>query len=223
MDTTSPFGIAPGSKTLGERLREARKRLGLSQQEFAERCGVHRKTQESYELGRTLPKGEYWEAIDKLGLDSVFICEGTTRHLEGVSAAEAGCHLFSRLIHELGYSEDESAAISQVIGDKLRAQSQPGLPHDEAKRLELEIAGNLLQVVKESPAWVQPLERESDIDGRLLGKVLAAVESELAQRPLGLALPPEKLGLLASTIYRQARSTGNVDLGLVRDAVALSR
>ena len=40
---------------MGERIKELRKALGLTQQEFADRIKVKRNTVATYEMGRTTP------------------------------------------------------------------------------------------------------------------------------------------------------------------------
>lgn len=61
---------------LGARLREARDKLGITQAEFAELVGVERKTQGSYEAGKTLPKRQYFAALAQIGVDVPYVLTG---------------------------------------------------------------------------------------------------------------------------------------------------
>ncbi|WP_162961855.1 helix-turn-helix domain-containing protein, partial [Pseudomonas aeruginosa] len=45
--------------TIGERLKEERQRLGMSQTELAEQCGVSKNTQLAYEKGERSPDAAY--------------------------------------------------------------------------------------------------------------------------------------------------------------------
>lgn len=61
---------------IGERLREERKRLGFTLDEFAKLGGVGRTTQIAYEKGTTQPGGDYLGAIAAVGADAQFIVSG---------------------------------------------------------------------------------------------------------------------------------------------------
>ena len=74
VDQTSSKGIresiwAKLRKESGARLREERMRLKLSQEAFAEKVGVHRRTQLNYEAGEREPDAAYYEAAASLGID----------------------------------------------------------------------------------------------------------------------------------------------------------
>ena len=58
------------------RIREERKRLGLTQQELADLVGVDRNSQINYERGHRSPPAEYLERLDALGLDACYILTG---------------------------------------------------------------------------------------------------------------------------------------------------
>ncbi len=60
-----------------ERLREERKRLGLSQTKFAEACGVKRTAQTTYETGARAPARAYFQAAAKIGVDTYYVMFGT--------------------------------------------------------------------------------------------------------------------------------------------------
>ncbi len=62
--------------SIGTRLKEARKRLKLKQEDFAERCGVVLKTQSRFERDEFTPSGEYLLALDALGIDASYILTG---------------------------------------------------------------------------------------------------------------------------------------------------
>lgn len=59
------------------RLREERERLGLSQAEMAEKCGVSREIWGKYERGRAVPGGEVLFAFAQAGADILYVITGT--------------------------------------------------------------------------------------------------------------------------------------------------
>jgi transcriptional regulator with XRE-family HTH domain len=61
---------------LGDRLREERERLGLAQGALAERAGVTRKTQYSYEQGVGSPDAQYLVSAAGVGIDVVYVLTG---------------------------------------------------------------------------------------------------------------------------------------------------
>lgn len=65
--------------TIGDRLRQERQRLKLSQDAFGDAAGVGKHSQIRYEKGERSPDGDYLAAIAGMGADVLFIITG--RHL----------------------------------------------------------------------------------------------------------------------------------------------
>ncbi len=63
-------------KKIGDRLREERKRLGLTQTEFGETGGVKLFAQSNYENGKRTPSADYLAAIAKRGVDVAYVVTG---------------------------------------------------------------------------------------------------------------------------------------------------
>ena len=61
---------------VGERLREERERLGLTQTEFGVLLGVSRGTQKNYELGANSLDLRYVAALEEHGVDAAFVLTG---------------------------------------------------------------------------------------------------------------------------------------------------
>lgn len=62
--------------TLGDRLKEERERLGLSQAALGEACGVQRRAQINYEKGERAPDALYLAAFDRAGGDVMYVLTG---------------------------------------------------------------------------------------------------------------------------------------------------
>lgn len=62
--------------TIGDRLREERERLGMTQTEFGALAGVTKATQINYETGRRAPDAGYLAAVAGVGLDVQFVVVG---------------------------------------------------------------------------------------------------------------------------------------------------
>jgi transcriptional regulator with XRE-family HTH domain len=65
--------------SIGDRLRDERMRLGLTQDAFADQVDVGRRTQGNYESGERSPDAEYLAAAAALGVDVMFVITGTQR------------------------------------------------------------------------------------------------------------------------------------------------
>lgn len=62
--------------TIGERLREERERLKLTQPAIAEAAGTTKQTQHAYETNRTPPKASYLSKVASLGIDVAYVVTG---------------------------------------------------------------------------------------------------------------------------------------------------
>jgi transcriptional regulator with XRE-family HTH domain len=74
----------------GERLREERERLGLTQAELGEIAAVAKNTQHNYEKGVRSPDAAYLAAVAAAGVDVLYVVTGqrTPRVEEGLSERE---------------------------------------------------------------------------------------------------------------------------------------
>ncbi|HHA2639008.1 TPA: helix-turn-helix domain-containing protein [Stenotrophomonas maltophilia] len=62
--------------SVGIRLKEERKRLGLTQEAMGLACGVAKRTQILFEQDAHLPGGAYFVAADELGVDVTYVLVG---------------------------------------------------------------------------------------------------------------------------------------------------
>ncbi|MGG7596772.1 helix-turn-helix domain-containing protein [Pseudomonas sp. WC1] len=76
---------------VGNRLREERERLGLSQEEFGIRVGVSRGTQKKYELGTGSSSMDlkYLAALEAFGVDTTYIVTASRTLAAGLPSEES--------------------------------------------------------------------------------------------------------------------------------------
>jgi len=91
---------------LGGRLRAIREATGLSQAAFAEMMGVHRRSQINYELGKRTPALNYFEAMQKAGIDISDLLDWPNETAKDLKAM-AYFHLLSTAVSLLGIKEDK--------------------------------------------------------------------------------------------------------------------
>ncbi len=105
--------------TFGDRLKSERKRIGLSQEQFAVHGGVKRDAQINYENGSRKPDSGYLEAISSLGVDVLYVVTGR-QDLTEMSADEAD------LIRRYREATDavKAAVLGALIGSAAPAKVQ---------------------------------------------------------------------------------------------------
>ena len=87
-------------KNIGGRLREERKRLGLTQTEFGEIGGVKLFAQSNYENGKRTPSAEYLAAVARRGVDVAYVVTGmqgiqtSNSHVENQSLSSVEIPVF---------------------------------------------------------------------------------------------------------------------------------
>lgn len=104
------------SDTIGARIREERKRLGLSQVAFAQAVGVHRRTQVNYESGERNPDTDYLAALAVAHVDVGYVLTGLPDSIE----RQAYAH-FIAVVQEtlelMTCDAEIQAALTQVAAD----------------------------------------------------------------------------------------------------------
>lgn len=107
------------TRSIAERLREERKRLGLTQERFGAEGGVGKLAQLNYEKGERSPDAAYLSALALVGLDVSYVLTGE-RLAAPMTPDEAALLAAYRLLDARG----KAAAIGAVAG--LSVQPVPG-------------------------------------------------------------------------------------------------
>lgn len=78
-------GYCVQARALGDRLREERDRLSLTQDELGQIGGVNRNSQGKYEKGERNPDSAYLEAVAVAGVDVLYVLTGKRQPIEATA------------------------------------------------------------------------------------------------------------------------------------------
>jgi transcriptional regulator with XRE-family HTH domain len=97
--------------TVGARLREERKRLGLTQQEFAALGGIASNAQAHYESGERQPKSGYLVGVAAGGVDILYVLLGQRTPTPEASLTPEEAKVIE---HYRGLAQKDQNAIGQI-------------------------------------------------------------------------------------------------------------
>lgn len=206
--------------SIGNRLKEERERLGMTQDQFSNACGVRRRAQSTYENGERCPDSKYLEAASNIGVDVGYVLTGRQRRQD--DSQHMDFHDFGWAAAEvLGISEQDLLVATNKLNAKMNAYAI------DADALSNQDGGvdaymdifysEIRKVVKELIG--SAISSSSELDSTLLSNVLDGIEAENAK--LTNQLSASKKAGIAVMLYRAFRASGNVDEAMVKDAVKL--
>lgn len=99
--------------SIGQRLREERERLGLSQDRLGEELGVDRKVIRNYEGNKTSPRADQLEKLMELGADVFFILTGSHAPAAAVDSSESDkpAERLAAAVRVLNLSEEDAQMV----------------------------------------------------------------------------------------------------------------
>jgi len=104
---------------LGDRLRAERERLGLSQQELADLCGVTMRSQRNYEKGERQPDAAYLAAMAAARIDMLYVVTGqrsaSVTDRSNVSPTRHLTEVANPVTNELGPTEIDEALMRRIV------------------------------------------------------------------------------------------------------------
>ncbi|WP_304671572.1 helix-turn-helix domain-containing protein [Neisseria blantyrii] len=114
----------------GNRLKEERKKLKLTQAEIAEKCGVSGRMWGNYERGISQPKTELFFQFEKVGIDVQYVMHGRRGETavmpsESLSAEEKELLALFRQLGSGSRKELADYAAFKLAAEK-KAQAAPG-------------------------------------------------------------------------------------------------
>lgn len=194
-------------RTLGERLRAERERLGLTQAELASACGVHRKSQGNYEGDDYLPGAAYWDAAARAGIDVAFVRGGAAAALAAPDAGIAARGALLALLRGMGYNiKVTPLGVLESLEGLLLAPN----PDDpiERERAAIRAAAIAERLVLDSPA------------AHWLVQSALAVERSFAKA--GITVPAHRFAQAVSVVYQSAMARSTIDPEAVTAATGLA-
>lgn len=93
MTIASPKPLESAGDEFGPRLRQERKRLGLTQAQLAAAAGISAPTQVGYEQGSRAPDVHYLTAVERIGVDERYVRTGVRSSRAAVAALDWGFFL----------------------------------------------------------------------------------------------------------------------------------
>ncbi|EJF70881.1 MULTISPECIES: helix-turn-helix domain-containing protein [Pseudomonas] len=102
---------------LGIRLKEERKILGLSQQEFGAIGGVGANAQVHYESGARAPKSDYLIAIRHKGVDVLYVLTGERAVINQATLSDKETLIINHYRTLDGLDQDAIAQITSSLSD----------------------------------------------------------------------------------------------------------
>jgi len=195
--------------SIGDRIREERERLSLSQADFAKAAGVHRRSQTNYELGKRSPDADYLAAIGGIGVDVFYVTMGLRYSNELIRALANGrilCYVAEACGIDLYKLSD---VVDEAEKDELKVKHGQSLDDDPAR---------VYRLTKE---LIEPaINKLQEINPDLLSQVMEEIEHCLAKA--SLTLPTSKKARAIAMLYRAFRANGKIDPKMVEDAVSLA-
>ena len=196
--------------TISERLREERKRLGLSQGEFADLLSIHRNTQARYERGEREPDTAYLEALRAVHVNVNYVLFGLNED------QIVACPYVAAMAIEPG------SVVKPITNAECR---------DMAAGITLQASGNALgfqkwfdscQSCSLNPGKAQGRNSAylSDSDISLLAAVLEGVDGALLTQ--GQTMHHAKKARCVAMLYRAFRASGKADQAMIEEAVKLA-
>lgn len=190
-----------------DRLKEERMRLCLSQSAFAQKIGIHRNTQIKYESGERHPDSEYFDLIDKIGVDVLYLWSGV-RSEEKEMYDLAAFELCEGVYRALGFNHDE---IKEII---LKLARIADLEYSAGGACDTDEWKSKLDV------FVKNILSGIAVDVVLLGSIIEGVE--MADVKSNSQLMPAKKAQAVVMLYRAFKASGKVDQKMIEEAVKLA-
>lgn len=202
---------------IAERIVSERKRLGLSQADFASKSGVSLSSQKRYEKGERDPDSSYLEAIESIGVDRFFINFGSRLDDYQSDRFTATEWLLMELSEALCLGRD---GFKNEI-DKLEPAVKTMTETDDSTEIKA-LAQALVKSIFEKSPLLDPRWRDTIEELNFLDCSSIVERFETVQMALGKAIYPHKKAQSIAMLWRVLRSGGKVDTAMIEEAVMLS-
>lgn len=217
--------------SVGNRLQSERKRLGLSQEDFAKQMGVSLSSQKRYETGEREPAATYLDKLDTIGADSIYVLSGRTpadRERADLRDFREELGFWGQAFaHALGIDE----ADIKRTRDGIRRDVLP--LYDELETLPYQLHSSKLDAIDAerkkliqtavdgllADAMYRPDAKVLALNSGLLEQAIMALDAELTRHSQSLSAVAKARATLL--LYRHGVSSGKVDQRMAADVVTL--
>lgn len=202
---------------IAERIFSERKRLGLSQADFANKAGVSLSSQKRYEKGEREPDASYLESIKAIGADGYYLAYGfriDDYHSDHFVAAEW-------LLMEIADALALDANVFKEAIERLGRVAQNMVEADDSSEMNA-ISKALVQTILEKSPFFDRSWQETLIELDISDLANVVERFEEVQLQLQLHLSPKKKAQSISMLWRVVKSGGKVDLAMIEEAVNLA-
>lgn len=191
----------------GNRLREERTRLGLSQAKFANQCGVKRTAQTTYETGERFPSAEYLQAAGRIGVDAIYLLIGM-RTSDDMIRALAAEVVLGHISRGIGIDSMKLRVLLDAAADVER-KDKHGQPSIHGPTY---IYKEAIALLHEAGAARQA------VNIGLLSDLIERVELSLQGQH---ATPSRKAGVIA-ILYKAFCNSGEIDQSMIDEVIRIS-
>ena len=208
--------------SVGKRIAEERKRLGLSQEAFAELVGVSFSSQRRYEKGEREPDTKYLEALRKAGIDASYVLSGIALEQRQRNALEHSMEDFGCAFASiLKITDSQLIQASKAVNKRLEIPNADFERTKNYERWKNAVKDAFLHECRplvENSEAIQELIKEK-IDIQLVGTVLEQIEKLLPQYG---QISPTKKASLVTMLCRAFTASGKIDQAMIDEAVKLA-
>jgi transcriptional regulator with XRE-family HTH domain len=209
--------------TIGDRLVQERKRIGLSQTAFAKQIGVSLSSQKRYELGEREPDISYLERALRLGMDISYLLTGirSSDYQTNLGVIDYEVSLFGALAKLLGFTKDELAALTKHVDESMESESYRNLsPSDSILVYDDMFLIAVSELLNKKLKEKEFKNITCEVDFLMLSDILENIE--LIQQKQNVYLSPFKKARAAVMLYRSFKAGGKIDRDIIEDTVSIS-
>lgn len=206
--------------SLGKRISEERKRLGLSQSAFADLLGVSFSSQRRYEDGRSSPDTDYLDSLRRHGVDVQYVMTGREKQASKGYSFETLAEFGLAIAKGYQISPDELQCLANEVSEAMEKDKPSDSMEMKAvdQRVSSYEAAFFLHAAK---LFEKRLKAEAPtLDSSLLTGILEGVD--LALLAQSKSLSPAKKAQAVAMLYRVFKASGQVDQTMIDEAVKLA-
>lgn len=203
--------------SVADRIVRERKRLGLSQAEFARQAGVSISSQKRYEKGEREPDASYLEAIEAFGADGYYLAYGFSSDDYGSNHFVAVKWLLTEIADALALDRGAFNSALEQLGYAVDGM----LESDDSSRMNALSKSLVSGILKKSPFLDPDVDQALlDVDVDHLAELVECFED--AQQRLSLQIAPGKKARSIAMLWRVVKSGGRADRPMIEEAVKLA-